>query len=75
MEESLSVTNQVVKSNKMIEGMYHLTAVEQKLILSLCSKISSTDNVFTSFDLSVNEFANFMNIDNKDYELNRTLKK
>lgn len=74
-EESLSITNQVVKSNKMIEGMYHLTAVEQKLILSLCSKISSTDNVFTSFDLSVNEFANFMNIDNKDYELNRTLKK
>lgn len=75
IEESLSVVNQVVKSNKMIESMYHLSAVEQKLILSLCSKIKNTDNVFNCFDLSVNEFANFMNIDNKDYELNRTLKK
>lgn len=74
-EESLSVSNQVVKSNKMIEGLYHLSAVEHKLILSLCSKISSTDNVFNSFDLSVNEFSNFMGIDNKDYELNRTLRK
>lgn len=75
MEESLSVVNQVVKSNKMIESMYHLSAVEQKLILSLCSKIKNTDNVFNCFDLSVKEFANFMNIDNKDFELNRTLKK
>lgn len=74
-EKSLSIENQVVKSNRMIEGLYHLSAVEQKLILSLCSKISSTDNAFNSFELSVNEFANFMGIDNKDYELNRTLKK
>ena len=45
-KKALSVDNQVVKSNKMIESIYHLTAVEQKLVLSLCSKISSNDNMF-----------------------------
>lgn len=74
-ENSLDVTNQVVKSNAMIESMYHLSSLEQKLILSLCSKISSTDNMFNTFELSVSEFANFMGIDNKNFELNRTLKK
>lgn len=74
-KKALSVENQIVKSNKMIESIYHLTALEQKLVLSLCSKISSNDNMFNSFEISVNEFANFMGIDNKNYEFNRTLKK
>jgi len=74
-EANLSIVNQVVKSNRMIESMYQLSAVEHKLIASLCSKISSNDNVFNTFELSVSEFANFMGIDNKNFELNRTLKK
>lgn len=75
MEEKLLLTNQVVKSNKMIESIYSLSAMEQRLILTLCSKISVNDNMFNNFEISVKEFANFMGIENKDFELNRTLKK
>lgn len=78
MEEknnSLSPLNSVVKSNRMIESIYSLSAIEQKLILSLCSKISSNDNVFNDFKMTVNEFANFLGIDNSEYNFNRTVKK
>lgn len=74
-KEVLSVENQIVKSNKMIEGIYQLNAVEHKLVASLCSKISSSDNAFKTFELSVDEFANFMGIENKNFEFNRTLKR
>jgi len=67
--------NHVVKSNAMIESIYKLSAVEQKLILSLCSKISSSDNVFNNFELSVSEFARFMGYDNKECKVNARLKK
>lgn len=68
-------TNHIVKSNAMIESMYKLSAVEQKLILSLCSKISSSDNVFNNFEMSVDEFARFMGYDNKECKVNARLKK
>ena len=68
-------SNHVVKSNAMIESIYKLSAVEQKLILSLCSKISSSDNVFNNFELSVSEFARFMGYDNKECKVNARLKK
>lgn len=68
-------SNHVVKSNAMIESIYKLSAVEQKLILSLCSKISSSDNVFNNFEMSVSEFARFMGYDNKDCKVNARLKK
>lgn len=73
--DKLSLDNQVVKSNTMIQGKYKLSALEHKLILTLCSKITSEDNIFTEFTMSVNEFANFLGIENKDYEFNRTLKR
>jgi hypothetical protein len=52
-----------------------MSALEQKLVLTLCSKITSEDNMFAEFTMTVNEFANFLGIDNKDYEFNRTLKR
>lgn len=73
--DKLSLDNQVVKSNKMIQGKYKMSALEQKLVLTLCSKITSEDDMFLEFSMSVNEFANFLGIDNKDYEFNRTLKR
>lgn len=73
--DKLSLDNQVVKSNKMINGKYKLSALEQKLVLTLASKITTSDNMFTEFSMTVNEFANFLGIENKDYEFNRTLKR
>ena len=67
--------NHVVKSNAMIESMYKLSAVEQKLILSLCSKMANTDNQFNNFEMSVSEFARFMGYDNKECKVNARLKK
>lgn len=31
--------------------------------------------MFTEFSMTANEFANFLGIENKDYEFNRTLKR
>lgn len=73
--DKLSLDNQVVKSNKMIQGKYKMSALEQKLVLTLCSKIKSDDDMFMEFSMTVNEFSNFLGIDNKDYEFNRTLKR
>ena len=73
--DKLSLDNQVVKSNKMIQGKYKMSALEQKLVLTLCSKIKSDDDMFMEFTMTANEFANFLGIDNKDYEFNRTLKR
>ena len=71
----LSLDNQVVKSNKMIQGKYKMSALEQKLVLTLCSKITSDDSMFSEFTMTASEFANFLNVDNKNYEFNRALKK
>lgn len=73
--DKLSLDNQVVKSNRMIQGKYKLSALEQKLVLTLCSKITSNDDMFMEFSMTVNEFANFLGVENKDYEFNRTLKR
>ena len=73
--DKLSLDNQVVKSNKMIQGKYKMSALEQKLVLTLCSKIKSDDDMFMEFTMTVNEFANFLGVDNKDYEFNRKLKR
>ena len=73
--DKLSLDNQVVKANTMIQGKYKMSALEQKLVLTLCSKITSNDDMFMEFTMTVNEFANFLGIDNKNYEFNRTLKR
>lgn len=73
--EELKQDNQIVKSNKMVEAKYRLTVWEQRIILTLCSKISSTDNAFNEFSLTVNEFCEFLGIKNDDYQVNKVLKK
>lgn len=73
--DRLSLDNQVVKSNTMIQGKYKMSALEHKLVLTLCSKVTSEDDMFTEFTMTANEFANFLGVDNKDYEFNRTLKR
>lgn len=73
--DKLSLDNQVVKANTMIQGKYKMSALEQKLVLTLCSKITSNDDMFMEFSMTVNEFANFLGIDNTNYEFNRTLKR
>lgn len=73
--DKLSLDNQIVKSNTMIQGKYKLSALEHKLVLTLCSKISSTDDMFNEFSMTASEFANFLGVENKDYEFNRTLKR
>lgn len=52
-----------------------MSALEHKLVLTLCSKITSEADMFTEFTMTANEFANFLGVENKDYEFNRTLKK
>jgi plasmid replication initiation protein len=52
-----------------------MSALEQKLVLTLCSKITSESDMFMEFSMTANEFANFLGIENKDYEFNRTLKR
>lgn len=52
-----------------------MSALEHKLVLTLCSKISSEDEMFNEFSMTANEFANFLGVNNEDYEFNRTLKK
>ena len=72
--DKLSLDNQVVKSNTMIQGKYKMSALEHKIVLILCSKIKSEDNMFEEFTMTAKEFANFLGVENKDYEFNRTLK-
>lgn len=73
--DKLSLDNQVVKSNTMIQGKYKMSALEHKLVLTLCSKVTSNSDMFTEFTMTADEFANFLGVENKDYEFNRTLKR
>lgn len=77
MEEKKEISrdNQVVKSNMMVESKFRLSVWEQRLILTLCSKISANQSTFAEFTLSVNEFCQFLGISNKDYKINSILKK
>ena len=73
--DRLSLDNQVVKSNSLVESRYRLSAFEQKVILLMCSKVSSTHEQFVEFPLTVNEFCEFIGVENKNYEMNRYVKK
>ena len=73
-KEDLSRDNQVVKSNKMIESKFRLSVWEQRIILTLCSKISIEDTTFTEFTLSVEEFCQFLGISNNNCKVNAILK-
>lgn len=73
---NLSLDNLVVKSNKMVNGKYNLKTIDHKIMLTLCSLISSKDDSFIEITLSVQEMADLFNIQKNDkFELYRILSK
>lgn len=73
---NLSLDNLVVKSNKMVNGKYNLKTIDHKMMLTLCSLISSKDDEFCEITLTVKEMADLFNIKGNDkYELYRILNK
>ena len=72
----LSLDNMVVKSNKLVNGKYNLKTIDHKMMLTLCSLISSKDDDFIEVTLTVDEMADLFNIKKNDkYELYRILSK
>lgn len=72
----LSLDNMVVKSNKLVNGKYNLKTIDHKMMLTLCSLISSKDDDFIEVTLTVDEMADLFNIKSNDkYELYRVLSK
>ncbi len=53
---TISNNNLVTKSNALIEANYKLGTIEQKIILSLASKIQPTDSDFKTYNLPIKEF-------------------
>ena len=55
-KDDLSGDREVVKNNQLINAHYKLSAGEQKLVLTLCSKIKSDDITFKEYELEAKEF-------------------
>lgn len=67
----------VVKSNKLIESSYKLSLQEQRIVLSLISKIRKEDRDFQWYKVRVSKLAKFLGIDkNKNVrkELRETIR-
>lgn len=56
LKDELSGDRDVVKNNHLIKAHYKLSAAEQKLVLTLCSKIKSDDITFKEYELDAREF-------------------
>lgn len=55
----------VVKSNDLLKKTkFNLTKQEQKIILTLISKIKPNDDKFTEYEFSIQEYCDLVNIDN-----------
>jgi len=58
----------VVKSNFLIEASYKLTSIEQKIILSLATRIKKEDQEFHKYSFSLGELSKFLGLNsNNDY--------
>ena len=66
MEEKTKKYDNIVKNNKLINAEYKLTLGEQRLILSMCSKISTDDTILEENEISVREFFEIFKIESKD---------
>lgn len=55
----------VVKSNKLIEASYRLTAVEQKIIYKLINCIKKDDKDFKEYTFKISEFMELMDVKDK----------
>jgi len=53
----------VTQSNKLVEARYNLPLGEQRLILTMISKIQPDDEDFKEYRINVREFADFLGID------------
>ena len=52
----------VVQHNNLIESKYRLTALEQRFILALVSKIERNDEDFITYEITLAELAELMGI-------------
>jgi len=58
----------VVKSNFLIEASYKLSAIEQKIILSLATRIKKEDQEFQKYSFNLGELSTFIGLNsNADY--------
>lgn len=58
----------VVKSNFLIEASYKLSAIEQKIILSLATRIKKEDQEFHKYSFGLGELSKFLGLNsNNDY--------
>ena len=53
----------VTHSNKLVEARYNLPLGEQRLILTMISRIQPDDDDFKPYQISVNELAEFLGVD------------
>lgn len=58
----------VIKSNFLVEASYRLSSIEQKIILTLATKIKNTDKEFQKYFFNLGELGNFLELKtNADY--------
>ncbi|MFZ4773726.1 MAG: replication initiation protein [Terrimicrobiaceae bacterium] len=75
MEEQMD-KQLVVKSNFLIEASYRLSAIEQKIILTLATKIKKTDRGFQKYFFNLGELGDFLGLKtNSDYAYLREVTK
>lgn len=55
--------NLVVKHNKLVEAQGRMTALEQKFVLGVVSQITSEDEDFKEYEITINEMINIFGID------------
>jgi hypothetical protein len=59
----------VIKSNALIEASYRLSSIEQKIILTLATKIKKDDKEFREYYFNLRSMANFLGLNsNSDYD-------
>ena len=66
----------VVKSNFLVEASYRLSAIEQKIILTLATQIKQTDKEFQKYHFNLGELSSFLGLKtNSDYAYLREVSK
>lgn len=66
----------VVKSNFLIEASFRLSAIEQKIILTLATKLKNSDQEFQKYFFNLGELASFLGLaSNADYTYLRDVTK
>lgn len=53
----------VTQANELVEARYSLPLSEQRLVLTMLSRVQPNDEDFKEYRISINEFAEFMGID------------